>query len=101
TVWTNLFDRGRLGRGETALIHGGTSGIGTTATHLARAFGATVCATAVSDAKCDACRELGAARAINYRAEDFVLVVKGSTGGEGGHALLHNLWAGLRAQPSV
>src|SRR6185295_4837055 len=65
TVWTNLFDRGRLVRGETALIHGGTSGIGTTAIQLARAFGATVFATAGSDAKCEACRELGAARAIN------------------------------------
>jgi len=88
TVWTNLFDRGRLGRGETALIHGGTSGIGTTAIQLARAFGATVFATAGSDAKCDACRELGAARAINYHAEDFVLVVKGATGGDGVNVIL-------------
>jgi putative PIG3 family NAD(P)H quinone oxidoreductase len=88
TVWTNLFDRGRLRRGETALIHGGTSGIGTTAIQLARALGATVFATAGSDAKCDACRELGAARAINYRAEDFVQVVKGATGGDGVDVIL-------------
>jgi NADPH2:quinone reductase len=80
TVWANLFDRGRLRRGETVLVHGGTSGIGTTAIQLARASGATVFATAGSDAKCDACRELGAARAINYRAEDFVEIVKGATG---------------------
>jgi putative PIG3 family NAD(P)H quinone oxidoreductase len=83
TVWTNLFGRGSLRRGESVLIHGGTSGIGTTAIQLARAFGATVFTTAGSDAKCDACRELGAARAINYRAEDFVEIVKGTTGGRG------------------
>ena len=88
TVWTNLFDRGGLRRGQTVLIHGGTSGIGTTAIQLARAFGATAFATAGSDAKCDACRELGAARAINYRAEDFVEVVKGATGGEGVNVIL-------------
>jgi len=88
TVWTNLFDRGGLRRGQTVLIHGGTSGIGTTAIQLARAFGATAFATAGSDAKCDACRELGAARAINYRAEDFVEVVKGATGGDGVNVIL-------------
>ncbi len=79
TVWTNLFDRGRLRHGETVLIHGGTSGIGTTAIQLAAAFGATAIATAGSDEKCDACRRLGARRAINYRTEDFVAAVADAT----------------------
>jgi NADPH2:quinone reductase len=83
TVWTNLFDRVRLQRGERALIHGGTSGIGTTAIQLGRAFGATMFATAGSTAKCDACVRLGAARAIDYREEDFVEAIKLATGGEG------------------
>jgi NADPH:quinone reductase len=83
TVWTNLFDRGHLRRGESVLIHGGTSGIGTTAIQLARAFGATAFATAGSDLKCDACHRLGATRAINYQTEDFVHVVRDATGGEG------------------
>jgi putative PIG3 family NAD(P)H quinone oxidoreductase len=83
TVWTNLFDRARLQPEERVLIHGGTSGIGTTAIQLARAFGATVLATAGSDEKCDACRRLGADRAINYRRDDFVEAVKDSTHGEG------------------
>src|SRR5207237_3339528 len=76
TVWTNLFERGGLRGGETVLIHGGTSGIGTTAIQLARAFGATAIATAGSDEKCEACRRLGASRAINYRTEDFVAAVR-------------------------
>jgi putative PIG3 family NAD(P)H quinone oxidoreductase len=79
TVWTNLFDRGRLIAGERVLIHGGTSGIGTTAIQLAAANGARVFATAGSDDKCDACRTLGAARAINYRREDFVRVILDDT----------------------
>jgi NADPH:quinone reductase len=83
TVWTNLFDRGRLQAGERVLIHGGTSGIGTTAIQLARAFGATAIATAGSAEKCEACRRLGAARAINYTVEDFVSAVRDETGGEG------------------
>ena len=83
TVWTNLFDRGRLKSGERVLVHGGTSGIGTTAIQLARARGAIVFATAGSDAKVEACRRLGAARAINYRTEDFVASVKDASGGEG------------------
>ena len=83
TVWTNLFDRGRLQRGERALIHGGAGGIGTTAIQLGRALGATMFATAGSRAKCDACVALGAARAIAYREEDFVEAVKQATGGEG------------------
>lgn len=83
TVWTNVFDRGRLRAGETALVHGGSSGIGTTAIQLAVARGARVLATAGSDEKCRACERLGAARAINYRTEDFVAVVKEVTGGRG------------------
>ncbi len=83
TVWTNVFDRGRLQPGETFLVHGGSSGIGTTAIQLAAAFGATVLATAGSAEKCAACERLGAARAINYREEDFVAATKEATGGRG------------------
>ena len=83
TVWTNLFDRGKLRDGETLLVHGGTSGIGTTAIQLARAFGATVIATAGSDEKCQACRALGAHVAINYNAADFVAEVRAATSGRG------------------
>jgi NADPH2:quinone reductase len=83
TVWTNVFDRGRLQAGETALFHGGSSGIGTTAIQLAVARGARVLATAGSDEKCRACEGLGAERAINYRTEDFVDIVKQVTGGRG------------------
>jgi putative PIG3 family NAD(P)H quinone oxidoreductase len=83
TVWTNVFERGRLQAGETVLVHGGASGIGTTAIMLARAFGATVYATAGTREKCAACERLGAAHAINYRTEDFVGVVRELTGGAG------------------
>jgi putative PIG3 family NAD(P)H quinone oxidoreductase len=83
TVWTNVFERGRLAAGETLLVHGGSSGIGTTAIQLARAFGARVFATAGSARKCEACEQLGAERCINYRDEDFVTVVKTLTGGRG------------------
>jgi NADPH:quinone reductase len=83
TVWTNVFERGRLRPGETLLVHGGASGIGTTAIQLARAFGATVYTTAGSDEKCAACERLGAVRAINYRTEDFVEVVRSTTSGRG------------------
>ncbi|MDA1183294.1 MAG: NAD(P)H-quinone oxidoreductase [Acidobacteria bacterium] len=83
TVWTNVFDRGRLQPGEAVLFHGGSSGIGTTAIQLAVARGARVFATAGSDEKCRACEALGAERAINYRTEDFVAVVKELTGGRG------------------
>ena len=83
TVWTNLFQRARLVAGESVLIHGGSSGIGTTAIQLARAFGARVFATAGTDAKCAACRELGAHVAINYRDQDFVEVIAAATGGMG------------------
>ncbi|UZF90216.1 NAD(P)H-quinone oxidoreductase [Bosea sp. NBC_00550] len=83
TVWTNVFQRGRLQAGESFLVHGGSSGIGTTAIQLAKAFGATVLATAGSEDKCRACRELGADHAINYRTEDFVVAVKAATEGRG------------------
>lgn len=76
TVWSNVFERGGLKAGERFLVHGGSSGIGTTAIQLARAFGARVFATAGSGEKCRACEDLGADRAINYREEDFVEVMK-------------------------
>lgn len=88
TVWTNLFERGRLKAGETTLIHGGSSGIGTTAIQLARAFGAEVLATAGSQAKCEACERLGATRAVNYRDTDFVSAVRELTGGRGVDVIL-------------
>ena len=88
TVWPNLFQRGRLTAGETVLIHGGASGIGTTAIQLARAFGAKVIVTAGSAEKCAACLKLGADVAINYRAEDFVAAVKEATRGRGADVIL-------------
>lgn len=83
TVWDNLFTRGKASAGETVLVHGGSSGIGTTAIQLGRAFGACVFVTAGSAEKCQACESLGAERAINYREEDFVAVLKDVTGGKG------------------
>lgn len=83
TVWTNVFERGRLKPGETFLVHGGTSGIGTTAIQLAAQFGAKVFATAGGPEKCAACRALGASLAIDYRTEDFVEIVKRETDGRG------------------
>jgi NADPH:quinone reductase len=84
TVWHNLFERGSLARGETVLIHGGSSGIGTCAIQLAREFGAIqIFATAGSAEKCAACERLGATRAINYKSEDFAAVVKAATGKRG------------------
>jgi len=83
TVWTNVFDRGRLRASESILVHGGSSGIGTTAIQLARARGARVFATAGSAEKCAACERLGAERAINYRSEEFVAIVRELTGGRG------------------
>jgi putative PIG3 family NAD(P)H quinone oxidoreductase len=83
TVWTNVFERGRLQPNETLLVHGGSSGIGTTAIQLAHARGSRVFATAGSPEKCAACERLGAERAINYRVEDFVAVVRGLSGGGG------------------
>ncbi len=88
TVWSNMFDRGRLVAGETLLVHGGTSGIGTTAIQLAKAFGATVIATAGTDAKCEACRKLGADLAINYLTEDFVAEVQDFTKDHGADVIL-------------
>ena len=88
TVWHNVFERGGLQAGETLLVHGGTSGIGTTAIQLAKAFGARVFATAGSAAKCEACRNLGAEVAINYKEEDFVEVVKAATDGKGVDVIL-------------
>lgn len=82
TVWSNVFTRGGLTAGERFLVHGGSSGIGTTAIQLARAFGARVFATAGSAEKCEACEELGAERAINYREEDFVEILKAEGGAD-------------------
>ncbi len=83
TVWSNVFDRGRLQAGETLLVQGGTSGIGVTAIQLARAMGATVIVTAGSDEKCAACLALGAYHAINYKTQDFVEEAKRITAGKG------------------
>ncbi len=88
TVWHNVFERGGLRPGETLLIHGGTSGIGTTAIQLASQFGAYVIVTAGSDEKCQACLNIGADRAINYKTEDFVAVVKDTTDGKGADVIL-------------
>jgi NADPH2:quinone reductase len=89
TVWTNLFERGNLRAGETVLIHGGTSGIGTTAIQLAKALGAhQIFATAGSRDKCHACERLGASRGIDYKHEDFVKVVKEATANRGVDVIL-------------
>lgn len=88
TVWHNVFERGYACEGETLLVHGGTSGIGTMAIQLAKAFGLTVITTAGSSGKCDAALALGADRAINYREEDFVAEVKTFTGGKGVNVVL-------------
>ena len=90
TVWSNVFRRGGLQAGERFLVHGGSSGIGTTAIQLAKAFGARVFATAGSEAKCKACADLGAERAINYRNEDFVDILKA----EGGANLILDMVGG-------
>ena len=83
TVWHNVFERGALKKGETLLVHGGASGIGTTAIQLASKFGAYVIATAGSDEKCAALLKLGADRAINYKTQEFVAAVKEATRGQG------------------
>jgi NADPH:quinone reductase len=88
TVWINVFDRARLAPGETLLVQGGASGIGVTAIQLARALGHSVFATAGSPEKCSACVGLGAERAINYRTEDFVVVVNQLTSGQGVNVIL-------------
>ena len=97
TVWSNVFQRGGLKAGERFLLHGGSSGIGTTAIQLARAFGARVFTTAGSDAKCRACLDLGAERAVNYRETDFVLIMQSEGGADvildmvGGDYIARNL----------
>jgi NADPH2:quinone reductase len=88
TVWHNVFERGGLKEGETLLVHGGSSGIGTMAIQLAKAFGSKVIVTVGSKEKADACTKLGADRAINYKTEDFVAEVKASTGGAGADVIL-------------
>jgi len=88
TVWHNVFERGALKAGETLLVHGGSSGIGTTAIQLAKAFGARVITTAGSAEKCAACRKLGADVAINYKTEDFVAATKAATGDKGADVIL-------------
>ncbi len=88
TVWSNVFERGALKAGETLLVHGGTSGIGTTAIQLAKAFSAKVITTAGSNDKCTACLALGADHAINYQTEDFVVATKAATGGRGADVIL-------------
>ncbi|MDH3473821.1 MAG: NAD(P)H-quinone oxidoreductase [Rhodospirillales bacterium] len=102
TVWSNVFDRGRLAAGEAFLVHGGSSGIGTAAIQLARAFGARVFATAGSAEKCKACEALGAERAINYREEDFVEIVQAATaeapGGKGVDLILDMVGGGYVAR---
>ncbi|MFO0520748.1 MAG: NAD(P)H-quinone oxidoreductase [bacterium] len=88
TVWSNVFDRGQLAPGESFMVQGGSSGIGTTAIQIAAARGHAVFATAGSDEKCAACEKIGAKRAINYRTEDFEAVVKEATGGRGVDVIL-------------
>ncbi|CAG0907083.1 unnamed protein product, partial [Darwinula stevensoni] len=88
TVWHNVFQRGCLQPGETLLVHGGTSGIGTTAIQLAQHFGAYVIVTAGTDEKCEACLKFGADRAINHRTQDFVAEVKQMTSGKGADVIL-------------
>jgi NADPH:quinone reductase len=98
TVWANLFQAGRLRRGETVLIHGGSSGIGVTAIQLACEFGATPYVTAGSDEKCAACRRLGAAAAINYRTQDFAEEIKRLTDGGGADVVLDMVGAPYMAR---
>src|SRR5947209_17105888 len=88
TVWHNAFERGGLKAGETLLLHGGASGIGTAAIQLAKARGARVITTAGSAEKCEACRKLGADVAVNYKSEDFVAAAKDATGGKGADLIL-------------
>jgi len=88
TVWSNVFDRGQLKAGESLLVHGGSSGIGVSAIQMAKASGATVYVTAGSDQKCRFCETLGVARAINYKTESFVDVIKEVTGGKGVDVIL-------------
>ncbi|MFT3820946.1 MAG: NAD(P)H-quinone oxidoreductase [Rubrivivax sp.] len=93
TVWSNIVDIGRLAAGESLLVHGGAGGVGSIAIQVAAAMGANVCATAGGAAKLARCRELGAARAIDYRSEDFVAAVRDETGGRGADLILDNMGA--------
>ena len=88
TIWSNVFDRGYLQKGESLLVHGGSSGIGVTAIQMAKALGSTVYATAGSDEKCRFCEELGAAKAINYKTENFAEVIKQLTNDKGVDVIL-------------
>ena len=88
TVWTNVFDRGQLQKGETILIHGGSSGIGTTAIQLCHQFGARIISTAGNDEKCGVCKSPGADHAINYKTQDFEAETKAITGGKGANVIL-------------
>jgi putative PIG3 family NAD(P)H quinone oxidoreductase len=88
TVWHNVFERGALKAGETLLVHGGSSGIGTAAIQLAKAFGARVIVTAGTAEKCEACRRLGADVAVNYKSEDFVAATKAATANKGAEVIL-------------
>ncbi len=88
TVWHNVFERGKLAAGETLLVHGGSSGIGTTAIALAKAFGARVLTTAGTAEKCEACRKLGADLAIDYKTKDFVALTRQATQGRGADLIL-------------
>jgi NADPH:quinone reductase len=94
TVWSNVFDRGQLKSGESFLVQGGTSGIGVTAIQMAKAFGATVFATAGSDEKCQACLKLGTDHAINYKTQDFAEEIKRLTGASAAGGVLSNAQAG-------
>jgi NADPH2:quinone reductase len=98
TVWSNVFDRAKLQKGETLLVQGGTSGIGVTAIQMAKALGATVLATAGSDDKCTACVKLGADVAINYKTQDFVEEAKKATGGAGVNVILDMVAGGYVAR---
>jgi putative PIG3 family NAD(P)H quinone oxidoreductase len=88
TVWTNVFDRGQLQKGETILIHGGSSGIGTTAIQLCHQFGARIISTAGNDEKCGVCKSLGADHVINYKTQDFEAETRAITGGKGANIIL-------------
>jgi len=88
TVWTNVFDRGQLQKGETILIHGGSSGIGTTAIQLCHQFGARIISTAGTDEKCEVCKSLGADHVINYKTQDFEVETKAVTGDKGANVIL-------------
>jgi len=98
TVWHNVFQRGGLKVGETLLVHGGSSGIGTAAIKLAKAFGARIIVTAGSPAKCEACAKLGADHAIDYKTEDFVAAVAKATGGKGADVILDMVGGGYMAR---